>query len=93
MLALEELENCAGALPTPEEEYQKKELAGAYIRFLNTLSVTERRVFLRRYWYLESIGEIASGFGFSQSKVKSMLHRTRNKLRQQLGKEGYYEIH
>ena len=58
-------------------------------RFLDALNITERRVFLRRYWYLDSTEEIASAFGFSQSKVKSMLHRTRKKLRQQLEKEGF----
>ncbi len=88
-LALEELEGCAADVPTPEEDYQRKELVRAYVRFLDTLNVTDRRVFLRRYWYLDSTEEIADKFGFSQSKVKSMLHRTRKKLRQQLAKEGY----
>lgn len=88
-LALEELEDCASNAPTPEDAYQQKELRAAYIRFLDRLEVMERRVFLRRYWYLDSIEDIASGCGFSKSKVKSMLHRTRNKLRQQLEKEGF----
>ena len=60
---------------------------GYYRRFLDSLPVTERRVFLLRYWYLESVDSIASKFGFSQSKVKSMLYRTRSRLRQQLEKE------
>ena len=88
-LALEELENCASNAPTPEDDYQRKELRNAYIRFLDRLDITERRVFLRRYWYLDSIEAISKQFGFSQSKVKSMLHRARNKLRQQLQKEGF----
>lgn len=89
LLALEELNDCASEAPTPEEDYQRKELVRSYIRFLDTLNITDRRVFLRRYWYLDTIEEIAAAFGFSQSKVKSMLHRTRKKLRQQLEKEGY----
>ena len=58
-------------------------------RFLDGLSLWERRVFLARYWYLDSIREIGERFGFSQSKVTSMLFRSRNKLRLQLEKEGY----
>ena len=66
-LALEELKDCASVAPTPEEDYQRKELVRAYIRFLDGLSVTDRRVFLRRYWYLDSVEEIARQFGFSQT--------------------------
>jgi len=42
-----------------------------------------------RYWYMDSISDIAKQFAFSESKVKSMLYRTRNKLRTMLEKEGY----
>ena len=58
-------------------------------RFLDKLPILERRVFLARYWYMESIQQIAVRFRFSQSKVTSMLFRTRNKLRRLLEKEGY----
>ena len=47
----------------------------------------QRRVFLCRYWYLDSLAEIGKRFGYSESKVKSMLHRTREKLRSYLQKE------
>ena len=89
VLALEELEDCVADMQDVEEEYQRKELVKAYVKFLDVLPVTERRVFLCRYWYMESIGDIAAKFGFSQSKVKSMLHRTRGKLRKQLAEEGF----
>ena len=49
---------------------------------------TEQRVFLCRYWYAKSIEEIAKLFGFSESKVKVMLMRTRNKLKARLETEG-----
>lgn len=88
-LALEELEQCVAGDHSPEKEMGKKELAQAINRFLDTLPIPERRVFLARYWYLEPIGEIAARFAFSQSKVTSMLMRTRRKLRGQLEKEGY----
>ena len=87
-LALEELEDCVAGLQNVEMEYERKELTRAYVKFLDALPVTERRVFLCRYWYVESIDAIADKFGFSQSKVKTMLHRTRVKLRKQLAEEG-----
>jgi len=87
VLALEELGQCAGG-QTPEQAYGRKELAGAIDRFLAGLSETERSVFLCRYWYLDPVAEIAEHFGFTGSKVTSMLHRTRGKLRAALEKEG-----
>ena len=58
-------------------------------RFLAQLPTTQRRVFLCRYWYFDSISAIATQFGFSESKVKSMLHRSRKRLRDLLNKEGF----
>ena len=88
-LALEELEECVSGSGSVEDAVQRKELEQLLDRFLDTLPVTERRVFLRRYWYLDSVQSIAWQFGFSQSKTASMLHRTRAKLRALLEKEGY----
>ena len=88
-LALEELNDCISGMQDVEREYEHKEIISAYLNFLDTLPTTERRVFLCRYWYVESIDTIAEKFGFSQSKVKTMLHRTRVKLRKQFAKEGY----
>ncbi len=89
VLALEELDECVADQQNVESNYIKKEAAAMFNRFLDTLPETERRIFLRRYWCLDSIAEIAASFGFSQSKVTSMLHRTRAKLRTQFQKEGY----
>ena len=55
--------------------------------FLDTLSDEERRVFLRRYWFFDTIEDICGRFGFGKSKVKMMLKRTRDKLRAHLEKE------
>lgn len=52
-----------------------------------SLPETERNVFLCRYWYLDSIQTISEVTGFTQSKVTSMLHRTRGKLRKKLSEE------
>ena len=88
-LALEELKDCVAGMQNVEMDYERKEIVKAYVKFLDTLPITERRVFLCRYWYVESIETIADKFGFSQSKVKTMLYRTRTKLRKQLAEEGY----
>lgn len=88
-IALEELGECVAGMEDVELEYERREIIRAYIAFLDALPVTERRVFLCRYWYVESVESIAEKFGFSQSKVKTMLHRTRAKLRKQLAEEGY----
>lgn len=88
VLVLEELEECIASNENVEQTYAKKELLAAYTRFIEKLPVTERRVFLCRYWYLDSIGDIALKYGFSESKVKSMLHRTRQKLNRCLVEEG-----
>ena len=88
VLALEELNGCAAEGQNVESIYLYKETIGVFRDFLKMLSKTERSVFLRRYWFLDPIADIARDFGFSQSKVKSMLMRTRNKLRMRLETEG-----
>ena len=88
-LVLEELKDCVAGTPSVEADYAQKEMLRLYIQFLDRLPITERRIFLCRYWYAESIDAIADRFDFSQSKVKTMLHRTRKKLRKQLAEEGY----
>lgn len=88
VLALEELEDCIADSQTVEMALERKQLAVVFNRFLDSLPETERRVFLCRYWYLDPIADIAGYYGFSVSKVTSMLHRTRKKLRTTLEKEG-----
>lgn len=88
-LALDELEQCVSGGHDVELQAQHDELIATIHRFLDHLPVTERRIFLLRYWYLKPIQSIASQYGFTQSKVTSMLHRVRGKLRKQLEKEGY----
>lgn len=66
----------------------RKELLALVNRFLEGLPEPERRVFVCRYWYLDSIADIAQRYDFTESKVKTTLHRTRQKLSRQLEKEG-----
>ena len=56
---------------------------------LTSLSQEKRTLFVRRYWYLDSIADIAARYGLSQSKVKTTLYRLREQLRTYLEKEGY----
>jgi len=84
-----EMEQC---IPAPDDSMcrlEEAELAGAINGFLSTLGAEKRDIFLRRYWFLDSISAIAFRYGYSESKVKSVLFRSRNQLRVYLQKEGY----
>ena len=87
-LALAELEECLSGGSTPEEELDAKALTQAVTAYLRGQSALKRSVFIRRYWYLNTVPVIARQMAMSESKVKSMLHRMRVELREQLGKEG-----
>ena len=63
-------------------------LADSVNRYLRSASDDKRRVFVRRYWYMESIAEIAGRYRMSESKVKSLLLRARRELEKQLKREG-----
>ena len=88
-LALEELQDCIPGGTNPANELEAKELSGIINRFLWGLPQAERKIFLLRYFDLSPIREICEKYGISESKAKSMLHRTRKKLRTYLQKEGY----
>lgn len=87
-----ELSEC---IPSDEKiisEIEAEETGRIINSFLGGLSENERKIFICRYWYFDSISSISEQFGFSQSKIKSVLFRTRKKLKQKLIKEGvFYE--
>lgn len=87
-LALDELGECASTSPSPEEAWTRKELSRSLSRFVSNLPEPERSVFVCRYWYLDSVAQVAEHFGFTESKTATMLMRTRKKLRTNLQKEG-----
>jgi RNA polymerase sigma-70 factor (ECF subfamily) len=68
---------------------EARELADIISAFLKAQPQLQRTVFLRRYWYADDLAQIAQRYRMTQSKVKSMLFRTRNALRTHLEKEGY----
>ena len=92
-LALEELAQCVAGPWDVAQELEKKELRTAIRTFCRELPQHERIIFLKRYYYLSTVPEIAAQTGFSQAKVKSSLHRTRSKLKKKLEKEALYETH
>lgn len=71
-----------------QDRMESRQLGELLNSFLATLSRDNRVIFLRRYWYADSVAQIASRYGMSESKVKTQLHRTRCRLREYLQKEG-----
>ena len=71
-----------------DRELEEKELGMILDAFLRTLTPENRVVFLRRYWYVDTIAEIAARYGISESAVQMRLNRTRAKLCTYLEKEG-----
>ena len=71
-----------------ENEFDEAELSAIIDRFLTSLSRTDRVIFMRRYWFGESVRAIADGFGMSESAVKVKLFRTRDRMKAYLNKEG-----
>ncbi len=86
--SLSELEDCVSGGDAVESELENKRVEQAISEFLWQQEEEKRVIFLRRYWYFESIDEICRRSGYSRSKVTSMLHQTRKKLRAYLEKEG-----
>ena len=87
-LAFEELSDCLQdeAAEQIEESIDLRDLIRA---FLDTLTKSERDVFLARYWAFASVEEISKHTGFSASKIKTMLYRTRQRFNVFLAREGY----
>lgn len=86
--AFEEIEECVPDKSNIYDEIETKELAEIISDYLKKLPETERKIFVCRYYYLDSLSDISKQFGFSKSKVASMLHRTRKKILSHLEKEG-----
>jgi len=80
-----ELEQC---IPDTSATMEQQELGELISAFLKKLPPEKQQLFLRRYWYGESIKELAAAFGYRESKVKSILFRLRNQLWKELKQEG-----
>lgn len=88
-LALEELGECVSSNDTPETAVSTKELERTITAFLKNEPARRRSVFLRRYFYLEDIPAIAHRYDLTETNVRMMLSRTRQKLKKYLTQEGY----
>ena len=86
-LVLDELLECVPGADTPEQAITDAELEDCINAFLHTLPSRTRNIFLCRYWYVESIAQIAKHFGMTVGGVKASLHRSRAKLQTYLEKE------
>lgn len=86
---LDELSECIPDPSTDSERISESmEISDSINAFLGKLSEDNRKIFVRRYWYSSPIEEIARDYGFSLSKVKTSLMRTRTKLKEHLESEG-----
>ena len=86
--SLDELSECIG--DSGSDDYSLKELGSIISRFLRKEKEIHRKIFVRRYFYQDSVSDISEAFGLGISYIKTSLHRTRQKLRIYLQKEGIY---
>ena len=87
-IALEELGDCVSSSESLDDHADEMVLEDTLNRFLASLSAEHRKIFMRRYWYVSSVKEIADDYGITESKVKMSLLRSRNQLKAVLEKEG-----
>ncbi len=87
-LALQEMEDVMTDFMDPEREMEEKLLGELLNKFLHTLKPSERRVFIGRYYYMDPLKEVAAYCGMSEGKAKTLLFRTRKKLKEYLIGEG-----
>lgn len=84
----EELSECIADTTTPETAYHAKELTQYIEEFLDGLNRTNRRLFIRRYWYMDSIRDLSVATGLNQGAVRTRLSRMRQQLKEQLQEKG-----
>ena len=87
-LALDELSECIGAGADPGAALEASETAAAINAFLAGLEPLRRKVFVRRYWYMDPVADVAERFGLTVANTKTMLFRIRKDLAAHLRKEG-----
>ena len=87
-IPIDELANCIPA-PALEETVEARELGLAINRFLGTVSADNRTLFLRRYWFGDSVQDIAKDLGLRENTASVRLGRIRMQLREHLMKEGF----
>ena len=89
-LCLDELSECVSGQDEMKDLEDYEHLVTCLNQFLSLLKKDQRIIFVRRYWYLNSIQEISRDYGMSESKVKVTLSRLRSRLKTYLEKEGVH---
>lgn len=87
--SFDELEGCISSADTPESTLDAKLLGKAISDFLYLQNEQSRNIFIRRYWYFDSVKKIAEDFGIKEDKISVLLFRMRKKLKKYLEKEGF----
>lgn len=87
---MSELENCIPDAVGVEQIAEESFLVSVINRFLYAQTKTKRNIFILRYWYLYPIRDIAEMYGERESKIKALLFRMRNELKEILKKEEIY---
>lgn len=87
-IAMEEIAHCIAASDSVERELEAKALARIIEQFLDTLTVENRVIFMRRYWFSDSYADIAKMTGLTEKNISVRLTRTRKQMRDYLEKEG-----
>ena len=89
-IALQEIEGCIADPKTVEDEIEVKELAHIIENFLDTLTVENRIIFMRRYWFAESYKDIAEFVGLTEKNISVRLTRIREKMKKYLIERGVF---
>lgn len=88
-LVLDELSDFVSSVDNVEQIIDRQELAKAISSFLKSLSIEKRNIFVRRYWYADSVSDIAGDYGMLQGTVSKILERTRKQLKAYLTERGF----
>lgn len=89
LVSLEELQDCISSSANPQASYDAAELAEVISSFLRKQDELSRNIFLRRYWYYDSVKCIANDYGMKEERISQILFKIRKKLRKHLEQEGY----
>ncbi len=89
LVSLEELQDCISSSANPQASYDAAELAEVISNFLRKQDELSRNIFLRRYWYYDSVKCIANDYSMKEEKISQILFKIRKKLKKHLEQEGY----
>ena len=87
--SLDEMSDCTSNTPEPDEIIENKRLSEVISAYLYSISELQRNIFICRYYYFDSVKDIAKYCNITESNVKTTLYRLRNGLREYLLKEGF----